>query len=90
MKNKILRGKYLVKRAVLKDGSEVVILSGIFRPINFSINDIKEDDEMWVSDLEVLSGGIRFTDPHSVDGGSLEDFISGNNQSPKDWKNKEK
>ena len=45
---------------------------------------------MWVSDLEVLSGGIRFTDPHSVDGGSLEDFISGNNQSPKDWKNKEK
>ena len=90
MKNKILSGKYLVKRAVLKDGSEVVILSGIFRPINFSINDIKEDDEMWVSDLEVLSGGIRFTDPHSVDGGSLEDFISGNNQSPKDWKNKEK
>lgn len=43
---------------------------------------------MWVSDIIVSSGGIRFTDPISIDCGSPEDFISGINQSPSEWKTK--
>jgi hypothetical protein len=43
---------------------------------------------MWVSDVEVIEG-LKFTDPIRVDGGSPDDFISGEKQSPKDWKTKE-
>jgi hypothetical protein len=84
--NRILRGKYLVKKNKLEDGTHILTISGIFRPINFSIDDIADNDEMWVSDVEVIKG-LKFTDPHSVDGGSPEDFISGEN--PKDWETKE-
>ena len=43
---------------------------------------------MWVSDIIVSSGGLRFTDPHGTDGGSPEDFIAGLYQSPSEWKTK--
>jgi len=85
--NRILRGKYLVRKSKLEDGTPILTISGVFRPINFSIDDIKENDEMWVSDVEVIDG-LKFTDPIGVDGGSPEDFINGNRQSPKDWKTK--
>jgi hypothetical protein len=83
---RILRGKFLVRKSKLSDGKEVVILSGIFHPINFEINTINDNDEMWVSDIIVSSAGIRYTDPIGVDGGSPEDFISGVKQLPEDWK----
>lgn len=85
---RILRGKYLVRKSKLENGKEVIILAGVFHPLNFNVEDIKNNDEMWVSDIIVSSGGLRFTDPIGVDGGSPEDFISGVNQSPLNWENK--
>ena len=85
---RILRGKYLVRKAKLENGSEVITLSGVFYPQNFKVDEIKDNDEMWVSDIIISSGGIRFTDPIDTDGGSPEDFISGMNQSPDNWKTK--
>ena len=81
--DKTLRGKYLVRKS-----KEVVVICGVFHPTNFNINDINDNDEMWVSDIMVSSNGIRFTDPIGLDGGSPEDFISGENQSPSNWKTK--
>lgn len=85
---KILRGKYLVRKSKLENGTDVITISGVFYPQNFNVDEIKNNDEMWVSDIVVSSGGIRFTDPIGVDGGSPEDFISGVNQSPLNWKTK--
>ena len=86
---RILRGKYLVRKSKLENGTEVLVLSGVFHPQNFNLNEIKDNDEMWVSDIIVSSGGIKFIDPIGTDGGSPEDFISGENQSPSCWKTKE-
>jgi len=83
--DRILRGKYLVRRAKLTNGVDVITLAGIFYPQNFDIETIKDDDEMWVSDIIVSSGGLRFTDPVGTDAGSLEDFVEGSNQSPLNW-----
>jgi hypothetical protein len=85
---KILRGKYLVRKSKLSDGQDVLTISGVFYPQNFNIDEVKDNDEMWVSDIIISSGGIRFTDPIGLDGGSPEDFISGNNQSPSCWNTK--
>lgn len=84
---KVLRGKCLVRKSKLGNGDGVVILTGVFYPQNFNTDEIKNNDEMWVSDIIIPSGGLRFTDPHGIDGGSPEDFLCGNNQSPRDWKN---
>lgn len=88
--DKILRGKYLVRKSKLKDGNDVIILTGIFYPQNFEVSEIKNNDEMWVSDIIVVSGGLKFTDPIGIDGGSPEDFLDGNNQSTSNWKTKGK
>lgn len=85
---RILRGKYLVRKSKLKNGDEVITLSGVFYPQNFNVAEIKDNDEMWVSDIIISSGGIRFTDPVGIDGGSPEEFISGENQLPSYWKTK--
>lgn len=85
---KILRGKYLVRRSKLEDGRDAVTITGIFHPQNFNIDEINGDDEMWVSDIIISSGGLRFTDPIGIDGGSPEDFLDGNMTSPTCWKNK--
>lgn len=82
---KILKGKYLVRKSKLSNGQDVLTISGVFHPQNFNIDEVKDNDEMWVSEIIISSGGIRFTDPIGVDGGSPEDFISGNNQSPSCW-----
>lgn len=87
---RILRGKYLVRKSKLSNGQEVLTISGVFYPQNFNIDEVKDNDEMWVSDLVVSSGGIRFTDPIGRDGVSPEDFMSGENHSPSDWNNKNK
>lgn len=86
---RILRGKFLVRKSKLNNGTEVLTLSGVFLPQNFNVNEINSNDEMWVSDIIVPSNGIRFTDPKGTDGGSPEDFISGMNQSPSYWNTKE-
>lgn len=81
---RMLRGKYLVRKSTLENGEKVLTLTGVFRP-NFDIDEVKDNDEMWVSDIIVCSGGIRFTDPIGIDGGSPEDFLDGDNQSPRNW-----
>jgi hypothetical protein len=90
MKERILRGKYLVRKSTLGDGKQVLTLTGVFHPMNFDINEVNSDDEMWVSDIIVSDGGIRFSDPFELDGGSPEDFLAGRMQSPSDWKTKGK
>lgn len=85
---RILRGKYLVRKAKLENGTEIITLTGVFHPTNFDISSINDNDEMWISDIIVSSGGLRFTDPYGNDGGSPEDFISGLYQSPSEWKTK--
>jgi hypothetical protein len=82
---KVIIGKYLIKKATLKNGEVVLTLTGVFHPKNFNIDEINDNDEMWVSGL-ITTNGLKFTNPfNSV---SPEDFLSGENQSPKDWKNK--
>lgn len=88
--DKILRGKYLVRKSKSNNGEIILTLVGNFYPQNFNINEIKDNDEMWVSDIIVCEGGIKFTDPINIDGGSPEDFLSGINQSPESWKTKRK
>ncbi len=87
---KILRGKYLVRKGELKDGSPIITITGIFRPTNFSLDDVNDNDEMWVSDI-IINGGLRFTNStHSSHSAcSPEDFLAGTHQLPTDWKNKE-
>jgi hypothetical protein len=87
---KILRGKYLVRKSKTDKGEDVLTLTGVFYPQNFELDEISDGDEMWVSEIHIPNGGIKFT--HSltgVDGGSPEDFLEGINQSPLCWKNKE-
>jgi hypothetical protein len=86
---KILRGKYLVRKSKTDKGVDVLTLTGVFYPQNFELSEINDSDEMWVSEIHIPNGGIKFTNPLTLDGGSLEDFLEGNNQSPLCWKNKE-
>jgi len=45
---------------------------------------------MWVSDLIVGEGGLRFTEPINKTGApSPEDFLSGEGTSPRFWGKKE-
>lgn len=84
---KILRGKYLVRKGTLANGEKVLTLTGVFHP-NFSLDEIKDNDEMWVSDI-IINGGIKFTDPVNFSGAcSPEEFLLGEYQSPEDWKTK--
>jgi len=85
---KILRGKYLVRKSKLDSGRVALTLTGVFYPENFDISEINDDDEMWVSGIIIPSGGIRYSDPIGLDGGSPEDFLEGENQSPLCWKTK--
>lgn len=84
--SKKLRGKYLIKKSILQNGEQVLTLTGVFHPSNFSVDEISDGDEMWVSDIVIEEGGIKFTEPDNHV--SPEDFLSGQNHSPKSWKNK--
>lgn len=86
---KILRGKYLVRKGTLDNGDKILILTGMFFPINFDINEIKDEDEMWVSNL-IVGSGVKFTDPIGSDGSSPEDFLDGQMTDPSCWKTKTK
>ena len=83
---KTLRGKYLVRIGKNSSGDKKVIICGVFNPIDFDINTIHDNDEMWISDI-IINGGIKFSD--SKDTCSPEDFLEGTCQLPDNWKNKE-
>jgi hypothetical protein len=83
---KKLKGKFLVRRGKLADGTPILQVSGVFFA-NF-IDEVKDNDEMWVSEL-TIGQGLKFTDPvEGVDAGSAEEFLAGRCQSPRDWKHK--
>ena len=84
----ILRGKFLVRIATNGSGKKKIILSGVFDPIDFDIESIDTNDEMWVSDFMALPNGIRFSG--KIKGAlSTEDFLEGVCMSPSDWSKKE-
>jgi len=84
MKN--IRGKFLVKKNILQDGKPCLIITGICIPKNFDIDSISDGDEMWVCDLMVLDGGLRFEGAMGGHGPSPEDFLSGEGQKESSWK----
>ena len=86
--SKRLRGKCLVRKSKLKDGRDVLVLCGMFIPLNFDIEEISSNDEMWVSDIIIPKGGLKYTDPVSIDDISPEDFLEGAKQSTSNWKTK--
>jgi len=87
---KTLRGKYLVRKSMTNYGKPCLVVTGMFFPVDFDINDISDSDEMWVSDITINGDGIRFTDPKKGFGPSPEDFLSGDSSSPSSWKNQSK
>lgn len=89
---KTFRGKYLVRKTKMNNGTPVVVLCGIFIPLEeINFDKLSDSDEMWVSDLIVGEGGLRFTEPVTKDGApSPEDFLSGEGTSPRFWRKKEK
>ena len=78
-----LRGKCLVNRNTLKNGEEVLTLTGVFYPVSFNVEDVKDGGEMWVADIIVEEGGIRFTKNESISI-SPEDFLTIINSFPEE------
>lgn len=84
-----IRGRCLVRKSKLDNGEEVLILCGAFYPQNFDINTIHDGDEMWVLDITINSGGLRFIGSKNVSI-SPEDFLVGEGQMVSNWNKKEK
>ncbi len=80
---KQLRGKFLLRKSTLQNGSTVLTMTGVFPSYNF---DIEDGDEMWVADVVIQDGGFAFSNPSREV--SPEDFLSGENQNIKEWKTK--
>lgn len=89
---KSFKGKFLVRPNKMSNGTPVVVLCGVFLP-NFDTNALSDgngDDEMWVAELEVKDGGLRFHNKVDMNKAlSPEDFLEGEHQSPAQWKDKE-
>ena len=90
MVNKQLIGKFMVRKSKTQNGELCLILCGAFHPQNFELNEIKDNDEMWVANIEILPGGLKFTNPKTNNGlRSPEDFLEGEGMSSDFWKTKE-
>lgn len=83
---RILTGKYQVRKAKLADGQEVLTITGVFHPKNFDMNTINDGDEMWCSDIIICGGGKRYIESKNI-AISPEDFLEGQGQLPDNWKN---
>lgn len=88
MITKTFKGKFLVRRSALSNKEPVVIICGVFKT-NFDSNILNDDDEMWVAELEVKEGGLRFHNRVSTRQFSPEDFLEGEHQAPSYWQNKD-
>ena len=84
----LLRGKYLIRKGVSEDGTERLIITGVFEPLDFDIKSINDADELWVSDLLVFPNVIRFSGKRKEEL-SPEDFLEGECMSPSDWSKRE-
>lgn len=85
---KTLRGKFLIKKNKLQDGRPCLTLTGICLPKDFDIDSVSDGDEMWICDLMVLDGGLRYSDAEVGDVGSPEEFLAGAGQKESTWKTK--
>ena len=85
--SKSIRGKFLMRRGTLANGEEVLILAGVARPTDFQTGDLDDNDEMWVADV-TFEVGLRFSG-RAHNNLPMEDFLEGEQQSPKCWAKKE-
>jgi len=84
--NKTIVGKCLVRKGVLNDGEQVLILCGVFFPKDLDLDDIADTEEMWVAPITIHSGGIRCTDiKEHCKHPSPEDFLTGRGMNLGDW-----
>lgn len=83
------RGKFLVRKSKTKNNEEVVVICGVFYPKDLKIK-LNSKDEMWVADIEIKDGGIRFEECNTTSTGarSPEEFLEGESQKPQDWNKK--
>jgi hypothetical protein len=79
-----LIGKFKVNRQTLKDGKEVLVIAGVFHASPELLEQVGKGDEMWVSKIQLIEDRLVYTNPYQEC--SPEDFISGTNQSPADWR----
>ena len=88
MENTKFLGKFLIRKARTKNGTEnLVTITGVFRCENSEI--LHDNDEMWVAELKIVGPEmIKYKD--IIGKTSPEDFLEGIGQSPKSWKIKEK
>ncbi len=86
---KILRGKFLIRKGTSSNGREFLTITGVTIP-NFPLSEIKDNDEMWVTDL-IVSGGFRYTGPldNTHSNCSPEEFLEGVGQNKSLWKHRE-
>jgi hypothetical protein len=84
----LFRGKFLVRKSKLVNGEDVIIFCGLALPASDQNLVLNSKDEMWVCDIEVKSGGVRFEEFGTTGAGSPEDFLSGMFQSQNEWKKK--
>lgn len=90
--NKVIIGKMMVRKTTNQKNEPCLIICGMFKPQNFEMNEISDNDEMWVANLEILPNGLKFTDYINEFGntyglGSPEDFLQGIGTDIKNWKN---
>jgi len=83
-----LKGKYLIKKTKNKEGEPCFVITGIFYPADFNIDEIEINEEMWVSEITINNGGLRFSEPTQGFAPSPEEFLSGECTSPSSWKTK--
>ncbi len=80
-----LRGKYLIRKSVIANKRPVITITGVF--FADEMPDINDNDEMWVSEIEIAGKVIKFKGV-AVGYVSPEEFLAGCNQRPEDWKEK--
>jgi len=83
-----LIGKFKVNKQTLKNSKEVLVIAGVFHADEELLQKVGKRDEMWVSKIELIEDRLVYTEPY--DECSPEDFISGENQSPSNWKKSER
>jgi len=81
------RGKFHVRKGKLKNGENVLILTGkAFMEDKEFLESISDGDEMWVADITIDTNGIRFRDCREHI--SPEEFLIGRCDMPNNWKEK--
>ncbi len=83
---KKLRGKYLIRKSKMSDGTPVLMLVGtFFPPTDWDVESNFKHDEMWVSDVIIGDGGLRFQQPKNHF--SPEEFLENDDyQAPNQFK----